>query len=124
MSAEPVLPFDVERIVEACIQSGLPIDTNIITNWTGPEEDVLLAINPLLVEPLEHYGGPSLRWYLRRQYYADFIAAFYGLRKEAVESVIRALDGHFCDCLWCRQHRPLGHELRKRLIETGVLRKE
>lgn len=61
MSAEPVLLFDVERIVEACIQSGLPIDANIVTDWTGPKGDVLLAINPLLVEPLEHYGGPSLR---------------------------------------------------------------
>lgn len=120
-TGKAIMPFDIERIVQVCKDSGLPITVRGTIGWKGPNRDVISYIHPLLVEPLEYYGGPKLKGLLVEHTLISVASRFYDIPTGMVDSIFYQLQGTRCRCDQCRIHKPIADELLNRLVQAAVL---
>lgn len=73
------MPFDLERIQQACQESGLTLIEDWWIEWGGPVGDMVVGIHPLLIEPLFYWGRRRLYEILQTSDWWTIPEKFYGL---------------------------------------------
>lgn len=115
------MPFDLERIQRACLESGLTLIDYLWIKWGGPVRDMVIEIHPLLIEPLFYWGRRRLYEILQTGDWWVIPEKFYDLTYDQALSFSGGLAKlhetlYGLDMTYYRK----GAALRKWIIEAGL----
>lgn len=86
-----VMSLDLERIIAVCREHDYPLTIYYWIDCRGPAEDILIAIHPIMVEPMHHYGLRKLRDLLG-YWGGDMVAGFfYGIKATEMANIYRGI---------------------------------
>lgn len=115
--------FELERVIQSCKESGFPLTARVWMAFGRPNSDILLAVHPLVVEPLLDFGGPRLREEWNQRSMMDILQDYYELNSPDVLALWEGFSSIPSYEAWINHHYyELGSRLYNRLRLMRLLK--